>query len=230
MPRSQFLSLSHTCAHKHTLSVPLIVSLSLSISLFLYLTLSVCFSVSHFLYVSVSPSRWSSLSLRFSLCLSETEKNDLSLSLSLSITDVLHSLSLSVMSYYIINFCLTSCLSVSLCYVSPTLSISLCFCLTASVRVSRSLLPSLLLSLHQFFCLYPSLSLSPFLTLPRSLCYVIYHITNFSVSVSLSVCPCLSYSLAINFCLTFSGCLSLSLALSRTPSSNYGAFADENSE
>lgn len=227
-PLSVSLSLTYMCTQAHTFCP----SHCLSLSQFPSFSISLCLSVSQSLIFSMSPSLHLG-GLHFlsgSRSVSQKRRKMICLFLFLSPLLTYSTLSLSVMSYYIINFCLTSCLSVSLRYVSPTLSISLCFGLTASVRVSRSLLPSLLLSLHQFFCLYPSLSLSPFLTLPRSLCYVIYHITNFSVSVSLSVCPCLSYSLAINFCLTFSGCLSLSLALSRTPSSNYGAFADENSE
>lgn len=195
MPRSQFLSLSHTCAHKHTLSVPLIVSLSLSISLFLYLTLSVCFSVSHFLYVSVSPSRWSSLSLRFSLCLSETEKNDLSLSLSLSITDVLHSLSLCyvILYYQFLSHFLSVrvsplCLSYSLNF-SLFLSHRVCPCLSLSVTVSPTLSPSVFLSLSVTFSL--SIPDTPTLSL---LCHILYY-------------------QFLRFGLTF--CLSVSLLLSR---------------
>lgn len=191
MPRSQFLSLSHTCAHKHTLSVPLIVSLNFPLSLSHF----VCFSVSHFLYVSVSPSRWSSLSLRFSLCLSETEKNDLSLSLSLSITDVLHSLSLCyvILYYQFLSHFLSVrvsplCLSYSLNF-SLFRSHRVCPCLSLSVTVSPTLSPSVFLSLSVTFSL--SIPDTPTLSL---LCHI-------------------SYYQFLRFGLTF--CLSVSLLLSR---------------
>lgn len=193
MPRSQFLSLSHTCAHKHTLSVPLIVSLSLSISLFLYLTLSVSqsliFSMSPSLHLGglhfLSGSRSVSQKRRKMICLF--------LFLSPLLTYSTLSLCYVILYYQFLSHFLSVrvsplCLSYSLNF-SPFRSHRVCPCLSLSVTVSPTLSPSVFLSLSVTFSL--SIPDTPTLSL---LCHI-------------------SYYQFLRFGLTF--CLSVSLLLSR---------------